>query len=127
MAENAHLDRVLGMPSIVLFGLAYPGAAHGVHHLRRGHRAATRRRRSSAGRRSGACRSSGSTPSRRCPRRPATRAGASRARSWTLWLWTSLSGTTFVVGLAWIAAGFVYLVGLTRMFTRRPPQLQLTA
>jgi putrescine importer len=45
----------------------------------------------------------------------------------TLWLWTSLSGTTFVVGLAWIAAGFGYLLGLTRLFTRRPPELQLTA
>jgi putrescine importer len=44
----------------------------------------------------------------------------------TLWLWTSLSGTTFAVGLAWIAAGFVYLLGLTRMFTRRPPELRLS-
>jgi amino acid transporter len=44
----------------------------------------------------------------------------------TLWLWTSLSGTTFVVGLSWIAAGLVYLLGLTRMFTRRPPELRLS-
>ena len=44
----------------------------------------------------------------------------------TLWLWTSLSGTTFVVGLAWIAAGFVYLLALTRVFTRRPPELRLS-
>ena len=43
----------------------------------------------------------------------------------TLWLWTSLSGTTFVVGLTWVAVGFVYLVGLTRFFTRRPPELWL--
>lgn len=43
----------------------------------------------------------------------------------TLWLWTSLSGLTFVVGLSWAAAGLVYLVGLTRMFTRRPPELHL--
>lgn len=43
----------------------------------------------------------------------------------TLWLWTSLSGTTFVVGLAWTAVGFVYLLGLTRMFRRRPPELRL--
>jgi amino acid transporter len=43
----------------------------------------------------------------------------------TLWLWTSLSGTTFVVGLSWVAVGFVYLLGLTRMFTRRPPELRL--
>jgi putrescine importer len=44
----------------------------------------------------------------------------------TLWLWTSLSGTTFLVGLTWIAAGFVYLVGPTRMFTRRPPERHLS-
>lgn len=43
----------------------------------------------------------------------------------TLWLWTSLSQTTFVVGLTWVAVGFVYLLGLTRMFRRRPPQLRL--
>jgi amino acid transporter len=41
----------------------------------------------------------------------------------TLWLWTSLSGTTFVVGLSWIGAGLVYLLVLTRLFTRRPPEL----
>ncbi|TQM46202.1 APC family permease [Pseudonocardia cypriaca] len=44
----------------------------------------------------------------------------------TLWLWTSLSGTTFVVGLAWIAAGFVYLLALTRVFTQRPPELRMS-
>jgi amino acid transporter len=43
----------------------------------------------------------------------------------TLWLWTSLSGTTFVVGLSWVAVGLIYLVGLTRFFTRRPPELWL--
>jgi amino acid transporter len=43
----------------------------------------------------------------------------------TLWLWTSLSGTTFVVGLAWVAVGLIYLAGLTRFFTRRPPELWL--
>lgn len=43
----------------------------------------------------------------------------------TLWLWTSLSGTTFVVGLSWVGVGLVYLLGLTRMFTRRPPELRL--
>jgi putrescine importer len=44
----------------------------------------------------------------------------------TLWLWTSLSGTAFIVGLCWVGAGFVYLLGLTRMFTRRPPELRLS-
>lgn len=43
----------------------------------------------------------------------------------TLWLWTSLSGTTFAVGLSWVAVGFIYLAGLTRFFTRRPPELRL--
>ncbi|GAA4971803.1 APC family permease [Kineococcus glutinatus] len=43
----------------------------------------------------------------------------------TLWLWTSLSGTTFAVGLTWIAVGFVYLVGLTRAFRRPVPELAL--
>ena len=44
----------------------------------------------------------------------------------TLWLWTSLSGTTFVIGLSWVAVGFIYLLGLTRMLTRRPPELRLS-
>ncbi len=43
----------------------------------------------------------------------------------TLWLWTSLSGATFVVGLSWVGVGLVYLAGLTRFFTRRPPELWL--
>ncbi len=43
----------------------------------------------------------------------------------TLWLWTSLSGLTFVVGLSWVGVGFIYLAGLTRFFTRRPPELRL--
>lgn len=44
----------------------------------------------------------------------------------TGWLWTSLSGTTFTVGLSWLAVGLVYLAILTRGFTRRPPVLDLT-
>lgn len=43
----------------------------------------------------------------------------------TAWLWTSLSRTTFEVGGIWVAVGAVYLLFLTRMLTRRPPQLQL--
>ncbi|WP_433217271.1 APC family permease [Microtetraspora malaysiensis] len=39
----------------------------------------------------------------------------------TVWLWTSLSGVTFQVGLVWMAVGLIYLVGLTRFFRRRPP------
>ncbi|GGJ48750.1 APC family permease [Streptomyces brasiliensis] len=41
----------------------------------------------------------------------------------TVWLWTSLSGVTFTVGLCWMAAGFGYLLFLTRMFHRKPPQM----
>jgi len=43
----------------------------------------------------------------------------------TVWLWTSLSATTFQVGLAWLAGGFLYLLVLTRMFTGALPQLRL--
>lgn len=43
----------------------------------------------------------------------------------TLWLWTSLTGTTFAVGLAWVGIGFAYLLVLTRGFSRRPPELRL--
>lgn len=39
----------------------------------------------------------------------------------TVWLWTSLSGVTFKVGLIWMALGLIYLAGLTRFFTRTPP------
>ncbi|MCC5575696.1 APC family permease [Microtetraspora sp. AC03309] len=39
----------------------------------------------------------------------------------TVWLWTSLEGVTFQVGLVWMAVGLVYLAGLTRFFTRKPP------
>ncbi|MBE3007984.1 APC family permease [Microbispora sp. NEAU-D428] len=44
----------------------------------------------------------------------------------TIWLWTSLSGVTFTVGLIWMAVGFVYLLALTRMFTRRPPVMSFS-
>lgn len=37
----------------------------------------------------------------------------------TLWLWTSLSGLTLVIGLCWFAVGLVYLAVLTAGF-RRP-------
>ena len=41
----------------------------------------------------------------------------------TLWLWTSLSKNTFEVGFIWVGGGFLYLLYLTRMFTRPVPQL----
>ena len=43
----------------------------------------------------------------------------------TLWLWTSLSSQTFVIGLSWLAAGFVILLIVTRFFTRPTPTLDL--
>ena len=41
----------------------------------------------------------------------------------TLYLWTSLTGLTFMIGLGWLTVGFLYLLYLTRGFTRKPPEL----
>jgi putrescine importer len=43
----------------------------------------------------------------------------------TVWLWTSLSGRTFVVGLIWLALGLVLLAVVTRGFRRPVPMLDL--
>jgi putrescine importer len=43
----------------------------------------------------------------------------------TVWLWTSLSGRTFVVGLIWLALGVVLLAVVTRGFRRPVPMLDL--
>lgn len=43
----------------------------------------------------------------------------------TIWLWTSLSSETFVIGLSWLAVGFVLLLIVTRFFTRPTPTLDL--
>jgi len=43
----------------------------------------------------------------------------------TAWLWTSLSRLTMLVGLAWLAIGFVWLVIETRGFRRPTPVLDL--
>ena len=43
----------------------------------------------------------------------------------TLWLWTSLSPRALIVGLIWLAAGFIYLLVLTRGFRRSTPMLDL--
>ncbi len=43
----------------------------------------------------------------------------------TVWLWTSLSGLTLVIGLCWLAVGFVWLAGVTRGFQRPTPVLDL--
>ncbi|WP_411721030.1 APC family permease [Mycetocola sp.] len=44
----------------------------------------------------------------------------------SLWLWTSLSMNAFVMGLGWVLIGFAYLLYLTRFFTRRPPELDMS-
>ncbi|TLM88167.1 APC family permease [Pseudarthrobacter sp. NamE5] len=45
----------------------------------------------------------------------------------TVWLWTSLSGLSFSLGLSWAALGLVYLAVLTRGFRRPTPDLELEA
>jgi putrescine importer len=42
-----------------------------------------------------------------------------------IWLWTSLSPRTLMVGLIWLAVGFVYLLVITRGFRRPTPMLEL--
>ncbi len=43
----------------------------------------------------------------------------------TVWLWTSLSETTFVVGLIWLGLGITYLAVLTHGFRRPAPTMSL--
>lgn len=43
-----------------------------------------------------------------------------------LWLWTSLTAETFMVGIGWVAVGFIWLLVLTRGFRRPAPKLDLT-
>lgn len=43
----------------------------------------------------------------------------------TIWLWTSLSGITFIIGLSWLLIGFIILLIVTRFFRRPTPTLDL--
>jgi putrescine importer len=43
----------------------------------------------------------------------------------TAWLWTSLSGEALMVGLIWLAIGFVWLLAVTRGFQRPTPVLAI--
>jgi len=43
----------------------------------------------------------------------------------TVWLWTSLSVETFIVGLSWLAIGVLLLAIVTRGFRRPTPMLDL--
>jgi putrescine importer len=44
----------------------------------------------------------------------------------TVWIWTSLSGFTFVVGLCWMAAGVIVLAIRTRFFRVQPPVMDFS-
>ena len=44
----------------------------------------------------------------------------------TVWLWTSLSGTTWVAGLIWVLFGVIILAVLTKGFRRQPPVMDFT-
>lgn len=41
----------------------------------------------------------------------------------SLWLWTSLDATAMIVGLVWLAVGFIYLTYLTKGFTKVLPSI----
>lgn len=43
----------------------------------------------------------------------------------TVWLWTSLSGRTFIIGLSWLAFGVIILAIATKGFRRPVPMLDL--
>jgi putrescine importer len=43
----------------------------------------------------------------------------------TVWLWTSLEGRAFMIGLIWLAIGFVWLLVVTRGFQRPTPVLDM--
>ena len=43
----------------------------------------------------------------------------------TAWLWTNLSCMTLVIGLIWLAIGFVWLLVVTRGFQRPTPVLDM--
>lgn len=43
----------------------------------------------------------------------------------TVWLWTSLSGLTLKVGLAWLGVGFIWLLTVTRGFRRPTPVMDI--
>jgi amino acid transporter len=44
----------------------------------------------------------------------------------TIWLWTSLPPLAFWIGVPWVLIGLIYLLGLTRFFRRKPPEMDFT-
>jgi putrescine importer len=47
--------------------------------------------------------------------------------AFTIYLWTQLTGRTFVIGGIWLAVGLLWLVYLTRGFSKAPPELYVGA
>ncbi|MDN6858989.1 APC family permease [Pseudomonas sp. CAN2814] len=43
----------------------------------------------------------------------------------TIWLWSSLSGLSFMIGFGWMCLGFICLLSATRMFQVKLPDLQM--
>ncbi len=43
--------------------------------------------------------------------------------SFNLWLWSNLDKNSMLLGGIWATCGLIYLLFLTKMFTRRPPEL----
>jgi putrescine importer len=43
----------------------------------------------------------------------------------TIWLWTSLAPLALIIGLSWLAVGFVWLLGVTRGFSRPTPVMDI--
>jgi amino acid transporter len=43
----------------------------------------------------------------------------------TIWLWTSLSSMSFMIGLGWMGLGLLCLMGVTRGFRMKLPELQM--
>lgn len=41
----------------------------------------------------------------------------------TLWLWSNLDMKSITLGLIWVGVGFIWLLYLTKLFTKRPPEL----
>ncbi|KKE78221.1 APC family permease [Oceanobacillus caeni] len=45
--------------------------------------------------------------------------------AFTAWIWTSLDQHAFLLGLGWFAIGVVLLLIITKMFTKKPPELSI--
>ncbi|MGD8191473.1 APC family permease [Brevibacillus ginsengisoli] len=44
----------------------------------------------------------------------------------TSWLWTTLERNSLILGSIWVSCGFIYLLYITKMFTKRPPELDFS-